>query len=115
MTLYRGTCAYLDLDGEIYTDTKVVEADSKKLAGSILSEFFRNKHDVPNAKFLFSTPKEVTGNTTIATGDRSVAIGGRTGNTVINNGNGNIVGNNNQFIGANTGTGNSNIIGNLNI
>jgi hypothetical protein len=111
MTLYRGTCAYLDLDGEIYHDAKVVEADSKKLAGSILSEFFRNKHDIPNAKFLFSTPKEVNGNTTIAAGIGSIAIGNATGSTIVT-GNGNVVGTCNQNIGVNTGTIIGNIVGN---
>jgi hypothetical protein len=92
MTLYKRTCAYRDLDGEIFQESKVIEADSKQAAMIIFDNFFYSKHwDLPKDHLLFSTIKEVSENTsTIASGAGSVAIRGNTNGVTIQTGHNNI-------------------------
>lgn len=88
MTLYKATCAYRDLDGEIYMDSKTVEADNKQAAKNILDNYFYDRYDYLSRDWLlFSTVKEVSSShRVVASGAGSVAIGGAANNVVIQTG-----------------------------
>jgi hypothetical protein len=93
MTLYKRTCAYRDLDGEIYQESKVIEADSKQEAMNTFDNFFYSKHwELQRDHILFSTVKEANNNndTVIASGQGSVAIGNSINGTVIQTGRNNV-------------------------
>lgn len=81
MKLYKGTCCYRELDGELYQEIKVVEAESRAQAELMLHKFFFKKYSyLPQELFLFSTVKEVN-NSNIILGNKSIS---QTGKTNIN-------------------------------
>jgi hypothetical protein len=91
MTLYKSTCCYRDLDGELYIEKKTVEADSKTEATKILDKYFYKKYEYTKGGLMFSTVKEVpTYTNTVASGKGSVTINGSATNAVIQTGNNNI-------------------------
>lgn len=101
MTLYKRTCCYRDLDGELYLEKKNVEADSRAEATAILDKYFYKKYEYVEGGLKFSTVKEVPTHTnTIASGKGFVTINGSATNTVIQTGHNNInIGNAGMTIG----------------
>jgi hypothetical protein len=80
MTLYKSICCYRDLDGELYLEKKIVEADSKEEATNILDKYFYKKYEYLEGALMFSTVKEIPAHTTV-TSNRG--INGSATNAVI--------------------------------
>lgn len=87
MIVYKISCSYRDIDGELYTESKTAETDSKPEAGIILRKYFYKKYNhLPKENFLFSTVKSIREDiyTVHATGAGSIAIGGNANGATIN-------------------------------